>query len=376
MEINFLPQTQKNRKSTGKLLTGLQTTGLLEELRFLYAGSNMNSFELLVNAFNFGFAANNLKKATSILHRLEKNNSPFPDVIIIEGSFPVNDIKTFYNRFALQLKHQTIILLDSTSVNQKEIEFLKPLQFVDDIINLKTASAKIIQSKVNFWKKVNSSVAVKTEQSAREIIPSIPFWKRMIDILVSITLLVFLSPVFLLIMLLLKLESGGSVFYISKRAGRGYKIFNFYKFRTMENDAENKINEFMYLNQYRVQEGPLFLKFKNDPRITKIGAFLRKTSLDELPQLLNVLKGDMSIVGNRPLPLYEAETLTSVSWADRFVAPAGITGLWQVTRKGKFDMSAEDRIQLDINYAQNHCLKSDLRILLNTPLSVIQQTNS
>jgi lipopolysaccharide/colanic/teichoic acid biosynthesis glycosyltransferase len=118
-----------------------------------------------------------------------------------------------------------------------------------------------------------------------------------------------------------------------------------------------------------------FFKIKDDPRITKFGKFLRNSSLDELPQLFNVLKGDMSMVGNRPLPLYEATTLTTDEWAERFMAPAGITGLWQITKRGKAEMSNEERILLDITYARNRTLKGDLKILFQTPAALLQKAN-
>ena len=144
----------------------------------------------------------------------------------------------------------------------------------------------------------------------------------------------------------------------------------------MEVDADKRINELSLLNQYsNAKNTPTFFKLRNDPRITKIGMFLRNTSLDELPQFFNVLKGDMSIVGNRPLPLYEARTLTTNQMAERFMAPAGITGLWQVSKRGKEDMSAEERIQIDIDYARKHSIKNDLLIMLKTPSALIQKSN-
>ena len=112
------------------------------------------------------------------------------------------------------------------------------------------------------------------------------------------------------------------------------------------------MNEEEYLRIKRMQQAGTFVKIKNDPRVTKVGMFLRNTSIDELPQLINVLKGDMSIVGNRPLPLYEAEQLTSDDWGERFLAPAGITGLWQVMKRGKGSMSEEERKALDNAYAR------------------------
>ena len=110
-----------------------------------------------------------------------------------------------------------------------------------------------------------------------------------------------------------------------------------------------------------------FIKIEDDPRITKVGKFIRKFSIDELPQLFNILKGDMSIVGNRPLPLYEAEKLTADSSIDRFMAPAGLTGLWQVEERGRGGaMSAEERKQLDITYGQTYSFLLDMKIILKT----------
>ncbi|MEO7531733.1 MAG: sugar transferase, partial [Sediminibacterium sp.] len=118
-----------------------------------------------------------------------------------------------------------------------------------------------------------------------------------------------------------------------------------------------------------------FLKFKDDPRITRAGKFIRNTSIDELPQLWNVIIGDMSIVGNRPLPLYEAEKLTTDKYAPRFMAPAGITGLWQVEKRGKGEMSEDERLILDNIYAANFNLWYDLKLILKTIPALFQKEN-
>jgi Sugar transferases involved in lipopolysaccharide synthesis len=136
------------------------------------------------------------------------------------------------------------------------------------------------------------------------------------------------------------------------------------------------IPEQRYIAQKSIEKKNSFVKLENDPRITKVGYFIRKYSIDELPQLINILKGDMSIVGNRPLPLYEAELLTSDEYIDRFMAPAGLTGLWQVEKRGDAGkMSAEERKLLDIQYAQSYSFTMDVKIILKTATAFVQKEN-
>lgn len=206
----------------------------------------------------------------------------------------------------------------------------------------------------------------------------IPISKRLFDIIVSGSALICLLPLFAVVAILIRLESKGRVIYKSKRVGAGYKIFDFYKFRSMRNDADKMLHEIAGLNQYANESDKKngkasFVKFKNDPRITKFGSFLRKTSIDELPQLINVLLGDMSLVGNRPLPLYEAEQLTTNEWSTRFLGPAGLTGLWQISKRGKKDMSETERKELDNYYANNYSIFLDLKIIAKTIPALIQK---
>lgn len=136
------------------------------------------------------------------------------------------------------------------------------------------------------------------------------------------------------------------------------------------------ISEDDYQSQIRNEQENAFVKIENDPRITKVGRVIRKYSIDELPQLLNILKGDMSVVGNRPLPLYEAELLTKDEYIDRFMAPAGLTGLWQVEKRGSAGrLSAEERKQLDIRYAKNFSFFMDIKIILKTLTAFVQKEN-
>lgn len=200
----------------------------------------------------------------------------------------------------------------------------------------------------------------------------IPFLKRLLDLVISLTALFFLSPVLFVIAILIKLDSKGPVFYTSKRVGTGYKIFDFYKFRSMRVNADKEVENLKATtaNQYG---DSAFFKMKNDPRVTKLGNFLRNSSIDELPQLFNVIKGDMSIVGNRPLPLYEAEQLTTNEWSMRFLGPAGITGLWQIIKRGKSDMSDRERKKLDNFYNKKFSVWLDLKIILMTIPVLLQK---
>ncbi len=248
-----------------------------------------------------------------------------------------------------------------------------------------------------------------------------PFIKRVFDIFFASMALLLLSPLLITVCILLKLESRGPIFYYALRVGSGYRTFKFYKFRSMYVNADKRLKDLKHLNQYapaadeattskieeeylcdeckaagtgckfpiysdtiqwcekqysenkKAKAGSAFFKLKDDPRITKVGKFIRNSSIDELPQLWNVIIGDMSIVGNRPLPLYEAEKLTTDKYAMRFMAPAGITGLWQVEKRGKGEMSEEERLMLDNKYAENHSFWYDIKLILRTIPALLQK---
>ncbi|MCP4438419.1 MAG: sugar transferase [Aureispira sp.] len=240
----------------------------------------------------------------------------------------------------------------------------------------------------------------------------LPLWKRGFDIFFAGLAILILSPILLIVAMLIKIDSKGSIFYVSKRVGTNYKIFNFYKFRSMRTNADQLLSSLAANNQYAkgehstpsvdckncigycnqlyadgkvvcetaYEQSPqnsitTFTKIKDDPRVTKLGRFLRKTSIDELPQLFNILKGEMSIVGNRPLPLYEAEQLTTDDLSQRFIAPAGLTGLWQIEKRGKSKMSEEERKALDNKYAQTFSFWLDIKLIIQTFRALFQKEN-
>ena len=377
--------------------------------------------------------AKNYKEAASVCVSHVRNEH---FILFFEQSIRNEDItaitylkKKCKNVYVILLTHELIAedrqvyqkcgINDTISVDASVTELNKKIQFISDregmLFDEQTAKHRILRFKI-------------------------PFWKRLFDIVVSFIAIIILSPVFIITAIAIRIESNGPVLFKSKRVGTNYTIFNFLKFRSMYVDAEDRLKEVAKEagNQYSEQnkEGeeitekpvitaPLgleaemmmmdmgmesdmmisddevmlvgddfvvaesdfnkekqeeienaFVKIENDPRVTKVGKFIRKTSIDELPQLFNILKGDMSIVGNRPLPLYEAEKLTADASIDRFMAPAGLTGLWQVEERGKGGMmSAEERKQLDIIYGQTYNFMLDMKIIFRTLTSMIQKGN-
>lgn len=281
------------------------------------------------------------------------------------------------------------------------------------------ADSDVFKAITNFISK--NEILNKKERKEKNKVDevfTIPKGKRIFDIISSLSALIVLSPFLILIMVLIKLESKGPILYKSKRVGSNFYIFNFLKFRSMYIDAEERLSSYLSMNQYtkeskektsevsttnsdiinddtvlvsddyeiseheylnkkKEKKDTTFFKIAHDPRVTKMGRFMRKYSIDEIPQLINILKGDMSIVGNRPLPLYEAELLTGDEYIERFIAPAGLTGLWQVERRGgEGKMSAEERKQLDIYYAHNYSIWLDCKIIFKTFFSFIQKEDA
>ena len=353
-------------------------------------------------------------------------------ILFFEQSVQAEDV-TAITYLKKKLKNVYIILL----THQLDQEDRKNYQKcgINDTLDA-NASITEINKKIQFIADREGMLFDDAPSKHRILRFKIPFWKRLFDIVFSLIAIIILSPVFIITAIAIRLESKGPVIFKSKRVGTNYSIFDFLKFRSMYVDAESKLKEVTKAagNQYadkkqgeepqNVITAPLgdeaemmmdmgmesdmmisddevmlvgddfvvsetdfnkekeednnnaFVKIENDPRVTKVGRFIRKYSIDELPQLFNILKGDMSVVGNRPLPLYEAEKLTVDASIDRFMAPAGLTGLWQVEERGKGGMmSAEERKQLDIIYGQTYNFALDMKIIFRTLTAFIQKEN-
>ena len=353
-----------------------------------------------------------------------------PDYILCEKEFSgitgIEFHQSFTNQFDNNKLTPFIILLPKDESKEAKADFKTSAikQQIDDIYQ-KPFNTETVIKRLKFLKVIKEKLAEKKHNPTTNKLDiyRAPFFKRLFDIVFASLALLLISPMLLIAILAIRLESKGKVYYISKRVGTGYKIFNFLKLRSMYPDADKRLKEFEALNQYskeqatntneddsstensqktatntiligddsvieeqshiqskKVKQESAFIKFDNDPRITKVGQIIRKLSIDELPQLINVIKGDMSIVGNRPLPLYEAELLTTDEWTDRFNGPAGITGLWQVEARGKSSvMSPEERKELDNRYVKiansKYSFWKDLWIILRTIPAVFQKEN-
>lgn len=193
------------------------------------------------------------------------------------------------------------------------------------------------------------------------------FSKRALDIICSLLGLIILSPVLLIVAILIKLESKGPVIYAHKRLGINGKEIYIYKFRSMFQNSKEIFESF---TEEQKKEYYKNFKLENDPRVTKVGDFIRKTSIDEIPQLINVIKGDMSLVG--PRPIVEAEVEKYGKYADKFfsVIP-GITGYWQAN--GRSDTTYDERVQMDIYYVENRSLIMDIKIIIKTVMAVVKK---
>ena len=359
----------------------------------------------------------------------ELRSNPSIEAIVSQYDLPGNNglffLKTI-KEYPVLANIPTVILVDE----HKEQVYKDAFKMgVLDYFVSGTISADSLIKRVKFICKRKTEALEELNKTNSRLKYKIPISKRIFDIVSASTILVILSPLLLIIMLAIRLESKGKVYYMSKRVGR--KSFDFYKLRSMRSGADKLLNElaqkknqynkpkvvlkidlhklcpkcselpkgqfcsplkyvgnekicdkFFNIQKEQIQnQSSSFIKIVDDPRITKIGKIIRNTSIDELPQLINVIKGDMSLVGNRPLPLYEAELLTKDQMSKRFLAPAGITGLWQVELRGKGgEMSEDERISLDNKYAdyfigQNYSFWFDIKILLRTIPALFQKSS-
>lgn len=383
---------------------------------FVYIGKDSKTIELFSKlSIGVFYAASNCNKAIKVLDKIREKYDVALFFEQINLSKDIADIRYMRKKYpGLYM----VLVIDSLS-KEEASEYLKA--GINNTVKYETTHEALTD--LSTFLKRRKEQKIKALQLKAQNINAfkLPLWKRAFDIFFSGMAILCLSPLLIFTALAIRIESKGPIIYKSKRVGSNYQIFDFLKFRSMYTDADKHLKDFNALNQYQEEEQDIwgeeeepeaelnenadeeeillisddfviteedyihkkskeksnaFVKLENDPRITKIGRFIRKYSIDELPQLINILKGDMSIVGNRPLPLYEAELLTSDEHIDRFMGPAGLTGLWQVEKRGEAGkLSAEERKQLDITYAKTFSFWLDIKIILKTVTAFVQKEN-
>ena len=386
-------------------------------LYYIYIGNNSTTIDHLGKVTEGMFiAVSSCNKAAKVIDSIRER---YNTSVLYEQSTPEEDCR---NITFLHKRYPRVYIILITGELRKEERKLYLQAGVNNTLP-PMASDENIRQMTKFLHLRKEHKLQEFSQAHRRIFNTfhLPLWKRVFDVVFATSVLVVLSPLLIATAIAIRVESKGKVIYKSQRVGSNYQIFNFLKFRSMYTNADKRLKELNALNQYRMEEEltddhpeirfddltgtseeeatllisddfviseedflkkkaqekqNAFVKIENDPRVTRVGRFIRKYSIDELPQLFNVLKGDMSIVGNRPLPLYEAELLTSDAYIERFMAPAGLTGLWQVEKRGGAGkMSAEERKQLDIKYAQEFSFWLDMKILCKTLTAFVQKEN-
>ena len=386
-------------------------------LYYVYIGKNQTTIDHLNKVTNGMFVATPaLQKAVKVINGIRER---YNTSILYEKTNPDSDCAN------IAYLHKTFPRVYITLISEQLGKDLRKVYLKAGANNTLSPNAdeESINSMIKYLEKRQEYKLKEFSKAHRKTLKTfhLPLWKRTFDIFFSGIAILFLSPLLLITALAIRMESKGKIIYKSQRVGSNYEIFNFLKFRSMYSNADKRLKEFNARNQYKLEEEendpndssdilvddltevPMeeetvlisddfvvseedflkkkskekknaFVKIEHDPRITRIGHFIRKYSIDELPQLFNILKGDMSIVGNRPLPLYEAELLTSDAYIDRFMAPAGLTGLWQVEKRGNSGtLSAEERKLLDIKYARTFSFGLDLKIIFKTLTAFVQK---
>ena len=392
-------------------------------LKLVYIGNSKGPIEMLSANEHLSITVQRNTLAAEIYLK----SGQIPDAILCEMTLSGGDGIRMHEwvRQRKELNHVSFMLVTHEFKEDLYKDAFK--KRIDDYFVIPLPKVESLIGRIEYLKEYRLKIVPLEPELEREITYHMPLSKRIFDILMASTALIVLSPLLLLVMLAIRIESKGKVYYTSRRVGR--VPFDFYKLRSMRQGADADLAKLAKdKNQYntasekseidfgirceecsKLPEGKFcspiihigthdicessyhrqkkeidksksaFIKIVNDPRITKVGKIIRNTSIDELPQLINVIKGDMSIVGNRPLPVYEAEQITKGDMSRRFLAPAGITGLWQVELRGKGgDMSEEERKRLDNVYSdhfigRNYSFWYDFKLILRTFRALFQK---
>jgi lipopolysaccharide/colanic/teichoic acid biosynthesis glycosyltransferase len=392
-------------------------------LRLVYIGNSAETISSLAAVGHLSVTTqSNMLAAENYL-----KSGQIPDAILCEMSLSGGDGIQMHEWVRQRAELNPVSFMLVTHEYKEELYKEAFKRRIDDYFVIPLQTTDSLVGRIEYLKDYRLRIVPQEPELEREITYHMPMSKRIFDIVLASGALIALSPLLLIVMAAIRLESKGKVYYTSRRVGR--EPFDFYKLRSMRVGADADLaklakdkNQYATASQkseidfdtpcpecsvlpggktcsplihigshsiceywYSVQKKEIdksksaFIKIVNDPRITRVGKFIRNTSIDELPQLINVIKGDMSIVGNRPLPVYEAEQITKGDMSRRFLAPAGITGLWQVELRGKGgDMSEDERKRLDNVYSDhfignNYSFWYDFKLILRTFKALFQK---
>lgn len=331
--------------------------GILLSVRFIF-----NRVSRLLLEKGIGTAKTLIIGDNNLSRRLEEEIKSDP--CLKEGFLGIlaQTDETELRRVLIDKNPDRVILTDTSLDEEKILELIYECRKEKATFELLPPFYNLLQGRIELSKLGEFNLVAIRDIALKE-------WQRLVkrtmDIVLSVAIIILLLPLFILVALLIKLTSPGPVFYKQLRVGRNGRRFYMYKFRSMYKDADKRVDEL--LKQYKVESLAL-IKFKHDPRVTSIGRFLRKYSIDEFPQLINVLKGEMSLVGPRP-PLEREVELYEKWQLKRIDVLPGMTGLWQIS--GRSDTTFEDMVKLDIEYIKNWSIWLDIKILIKTPFVVI-----
>lgn len=325
----------------------------ITRLQFFYIGTQTRNTEKLRNSFEFGYTSVSTENAIITLKRLlnKPDDVTIPGMIIAEGTLGTEQLVELHKFiYSHKIMASVPFIVEASGLSQSALTSFKQYAFIDDLLFLNEFTGPVLQRKVSFLqhmkqRRLQQPADCKVEVSFPAYSDARAVLKRGLDVVISSTLLAVLGPVMLLIALAVKIDTGGPVLFGTLRTGRGFRLFNLYKFNTIIQDAAKK---------------------KNGADISRLGMLLRKTNLDELPLLLNVWLGHLSLTGQRALPLYEASRLTTNTSANHFLSAAGLTG-WQIQKSSQDAIPADAPLVPGTGNADKSDLLYDIWLMANKP---------
>jgi lipopolysaccharide/colanic/teichoic acid biosynthesis glycosyltransferase len=293
------------------------------------------------------------------------------DVLFLDlGAWTTGHISQLKELRKLDKAGKMLVIANAREIDLESKKQMQNTGFLDELVDFRSETA-LLGDKIAFLRQFRAKTAggYRPSVGLREVqmLRGAYFIKRFIDLTIASILIMLLSPLLAFIALAVGMESKGPVFSGVYRAGRGYRVFKLWSFRTMRVGADRMLQSIAHLNTFNnFGHSPHCFPGGRDPRLTRVGGFLLQSGLSKLPSLWNVILGDMSLVGNRPLPLYEASAMTTDAWVERFMAPTGLTGLWALAGVEQGGHAAAEKLRADLSYARTAGFVLDVKIIVMT----------